>query len=107
MAMRIVGPIEALGGAWGPRHWLSKTLGTPARIRFLVKLVSISTDCAILAKLKGNPELRMPEATVLAIAVANGFRSEDGFDTRQLIKAIEAATAVRQNEMAQADPEEV
>lgn len=107
MALRIVGPIEALSNFWGRRHFLRRTLNAPARNRAMVKLMAITADAAILAKMKNNPKLLMPEAMALAQWLADGYAGEAGWDTAQALKGIEGATAVRQNDMAKADPMEI
>lgn len=107
MSFRIVGPIEAFKDLWGRRHFLRRTLGNPKRNQAMIRLMAITTDAAILAQLKNNPKLRMPEPMALAQWMADGFSGEAGWDTDKVLKGIEAATAVRQNQMAKADPNEV
>ncbi len=58
--MRILGPLEALGQLWGRRTSLRRTNGSPARSRAIVALQAVHLDCARLAEIKGNPDLRMP-----------------------------------------------
>ena len=103
MAMRILGPIEALRDVWGRRTALRRTNGTPARSRAVVALQALQLDCARLAQIKDNPKLRMPELGVLPHWMLEAWSGEFGWDTDMLLKAIQAATAVRQNPMAKAD----
>ncbi len=100
---RILGPIEALRDLWGRRTALRRTNGTPARSRAVIALQALKLDLDRWAEIKGNPDLRMPEFAALPQWMLEAWSGEFGWDTDQLLKAIEGATAVRQNPMARPD----
>lgn len=107
MALKITGPIEAFKEWWGERGDLRRTNGSPNRTRGQMTLRAIASDTDTLARYKANPDLKLPELQDLAKWLTDGWSGEGGWDTAQGIKGIEAATAVRQNEMARADPDGV
>lgn len=107
MALKITGPIEAFKEWWGERGDLRRTNGSPNRTRAQVTLRAIASDAETLARIKDNADLKLPELDSLAKWLADAWSGEGGWDTAQGIKGIEAATAVRQNQMARADPDGV
>jgi hypothetical protein len=111
MSMKIVGPIEAFQAWWGERSHERRTMGSPDRTQAMAVLEALAIDAEACSTKDANGQYtldcRIPEFDAIQRKLTSGWAGEFGWDTEQGIRGIQAATTVRQNPMAQADPNEV
>lgn len=111
MPTRIIGPIEAFKDWWGKRSVLRRSNGTPNRTKAQLTILALQSDLDAWATLQATQDdprndLRLGGLAKLSVWLIESQAGEAGWDTAQGIRGIEAATAVRQNMMAKADPDE-
>lgn len=111
MPTRIIGPIEAFKDWWGKRSLLRRSFGTPARTKAQLTILALQADLDAWATFQTKDDgprndLRLGTLSKLSVWLIESQAGEDGRDTEAGIRGIEAATAVRQNMMAKADPDE-
>jgi hypothetical protein len=102
-------PLDALRDLWGERDFARRTQGAPKRTQFLAALWAIAQDARQLDKQNGHttPFCAMPELERYAWWLATLWAGEYGWDTAQLINAVQAASAQTtvHNHKAEAAPD--
>jgi len=88
-------PHDALRDLWGERDSIRRSQLTPERTRFLQALLAVERDAADLDKRHPPeaPRCALPQLRTYAAALANAWTAENGWDTQQLIDALQATSA--------------